>query len=105
VKRRRVPGLIDLFEVSGPTEIVDLARDSRLDRKFETRTCPVNSFLLKRSLRVLSLAGRRFPTMTARDVFGNINHPTMVLSRKLLLSGLIVLYLHANGRIAVEGFT
>ena len=67
VKRRRVPGLIDLFEVSDPIEIAELARDSRLDRRFETRTCPINSLLLKRSLKVLSFAGRRFPTMRPRD--------------------------------------
>jgi hypothetical protein len=67
VKRRRVPGLIDLFEVSDPAEIADLARDSRLDRKFDTQTCPINSFLLTRSLETLSFAGRRFPTMTPRE--------------------------------------
>lgn len=67
VKRRRVPGLIDLFEVSDPTEVAELARDPRLDRRFDTQTCPINSFLLKRSLKVLSFAGRRFPTMTPRD--------------------------------------
>jgi hypothetical protein len=67
LKRRRVPGLIDLFEVSDPTEIAELARDSRIDRGFDTKTCPINSLLLKRSLKVLSFAGRRFPTMTPRD--------------------------------------
>jgi hypothetical protein len=67
MKRRRVPGLIDLFEVSDPNEIKALARDPHLDRKFETATCPFNSLLLKRSLTVLSFRGRRFPTMTPRD--------------------------------------
>ncbi len=67
MKRQRVPGLVDLFEVSDPSEIKALACDPNLDRRFETATCPVNSLLLKRSLKVLSFRGRRFPTMTARD--------------------------------------
>jgi len=66
MKRLRVPGLIDLFEVSEPTEIKALASDPRLDRRFETGTCPINWLLLKRSLMVLSFEGRRFPTMTPR---------------------------------------
>jgi hypothetical protein len=67
LKRRRIPGLIDRFEVSDPGEITALARDPNLDRKFETATCPVNWLLLKRSLKVLSFRGRRFPTMVPRD--------------------------------------
>jgi hypothetical protein len=67
MKRRRVPGLIDLFEVSDPDEIKAVARDPNLDRRFETTTCPVNWLLLKRSLTVLSFGGRRFPTMMSRD--------------------------------------
>jgi hypothetical protein len=67
MKRQRVPGLVDLFEVSDPNEIKALARDPHLDRKFETATCPINWLLLKRSLKVLSFHGCRFPTMTARD--------------------------------------
>jgi hypothetical protein len=67
LKRRRIPGLIDLFEVSDPNEIKALARDPHLDRRFETATCPINWLLLKRSLKVLSFGGRRFPTMMPRD--------------------------------------
>jgi hypothetical protein len=67
LKRRRIPGLIDLFEVSDPGDIKALARDPHLDRRFETATCPVNWLLLKRSLKVLSFRGRRFPTMLPRD--------------------------------------
>jgi hypothetical protein len=67
LKRRRIPGFIDRFEVSDPGEITALARDPNLDRKFETATCPVNWLLLKRSLKVLSFRGRRFPTMVPRD--------------------------------------
>ena len=66
MKRLRVPGLIDLFKVSDPTEIKALASDPRLDRKFEPATCPINSLLLKRALTVLSFDGRRFPTMMPR---------------------------------------
>jgi hypothetical protein len=67
MKKHRVPGLVDLFEVSDPNEIKALARDSNLDRRFEAATCPINWLLLKRSLKVLSFRGRRFPTMTPRD--------------------------------------
>jgi hypothetical protein len=67
MKRRKLPGFIDLFEVNDPDEIKALARDPRLDRMFETVTCPVNWLLLKRSLKVLSFRGRRFPTMMPRD--------------------------------------
>lgn len=67
MKRLRIPGLIDLFEVSGPNEIKALGRDPHIDRRFETATCPINWLFLKRSLKVLSFAGRRFPTMMPRD--------------------------------------
>jgi hypothetical protein len=67
LKRLRIPGLIDLFEVNDRGEIKALARDPHLDRRFETATCPINWLLLKRSLKVLSLNGRRFPTMMPRD--------------------------------------
>jgi hypothetical protein len=67
LKRRRIPGLIDLFEVSDPSEIKALVRDPQVDRRFETAACPINWLLLKRSLKALSFGGRRFPTMTPRD--------------------------------------
>jgi hypothetical protein len=67
VKRRRVPGVIDLIEVRDPAEIEALAGDRRLDRKFETPTCAVNWLLLERSLAALSFGKRRFPTMVPRD--------------------------------------
>jgi hypothetical protein len=67
LKRREVPGLIDLFEVSDPAEIKALARDTRIDRKFDSAGCPINRLLLGRSLAVLSFGGRRFPTMNPRD--------------------------------------
>lgn len=53
--------------MSDPGEITALARDPRLDRKFAASTCPVNWLLVKRSLKVLSFGGRRFPTMLPRE--------------------------------------
>jgi hypothetical protein len=67
MKRRQVPGLINLFEVSDPNEIRALALNPHLDRRFDAGTCPINWLLLKRSLKVLSFRGRRFPTMMPRD--------------------------------------
>ena len=67
MKRLRVPGLIDLFEVNDPAEIKALASDPRLDRRFEAGSCPLNWLLLKRSLMVLSFGGRLFPTMMPRS--------------------------------------
>ena len=68
MNRIRIPGIVNIFKVSQPEEIKFLAQDPRIDRKFDTRTCPANWVLLKRSLAVLSFEGRRFPTMTPRDV-------------------------------------
>lgn len=67
MKRRRVPGIVDLFEVNDPVEIKAVASDPRINRRFETDTCPINWLLLERSLKVLSFGGRRFPTMMPRD--------------------------------------
>jgi hypothetical protein len=67
MKRLKIPGIIDIFKVSDPEEIRALAQDPHVDREFGLRTCPVNWLLLKRSLSVLSVGARRFPTMTPRD--------------------------------------
>ena len=67
MRHKRIPGVIDIFETSDPQEINSLANDPAIDRKFETNTCPVNWFLLKRSLSVLSFGGRRFLTMEPRE--------------------------------------
>ena len=67
MKRTHIPGVVNTFEVNDPEEIKSLANDPVIDREFETRTCPINWFLLKRSLSVLSFKGRRFPTMEPRD--------------------------------------
>jgi hypothetical protein len=66
LKQRRIPGIVNLFEVTDPSQIKALANDPVVDRLFDTRTCPINWFLLKRSLLVLSFKGQRFPTMEPR---------------------------------------
>jgi hypothetical protein len=66
LKRLKIPGIIDLVQVEDPKEIDALANDPRIDRQFNTRTCPLNWLLLKRSLSVLSFKGIRFPTMMPR---------------------------------------
>ena len=67
MKKLKIPGIVNLYKVDEPEEIQALARDPLIDRKFNLRTCPFNWLLLKRSLAVLTIAGRRFPTMTRRD--------------------------------------
>jgi hypothetical protein len=64
LKRVHIPGLMNVFQVTDPKEIKALSDDPVVDRQFETRTCPLNWFLLKRSLSVLSYRRRRFPTMS-----------------------------------------
>ena len=66
MKHRRIPGVFNAFEVDDPKEIRALANLDVVDRCFETRTCPLNWLILKRSLSVLSYRGRRFPTMEPR---------------------------------------
>jgi len=67
LRHKRIPGVVNIFEVSDPQEIKSLANDPVIDRNFDTRTCPINWILLKRSLSVLSFKGRRFPTMEPRQ--------------------------------------
>ena len=67
MKRHHIPGVLDVFEVSDPQEIEAINADPRFDRKFDSRSCPLNWLLLKRSLSVLSYAGNRFPTMKSRE--------------------------------------
>jgi len=67
LKRHHIPGVLDVFEVSDPEDIEAINNDPRIDRQFDSGTCPLNWLLLKRSLSVLSYAGNRFPTMKPRD--------------------------------------
>ena len=67
MKRTKIPGIANLFRLDELEEIKALAHDPSIDRKFSLQTCPFNWLLLRRSLAVLSIAGRRFPTMVPRD--------------------------------------
>jgi hypothetical protein len=67
LKRFRIPGFIDVINVDDPEEIFALNQDARIDREFHLGLPVLNSLILKRSLSVLSFAGRRFPTMVSRD--------------------------------------
>jgi hypothetical protein len=67
LKRHHIPYILDVFEVSDPKDIEAVNNDPRIDRQFDSPTCPLNWLLLKRSLSVLSYAGNRFPTMRPRD--------------------------------------
>jgi hypothetical protein len=58
---------VNLVEISSPAEIKALSKEPVIDRDFSLRTCPINWFLLRRSLSTLSFAGTRFPTVTRRD--------------------------------------
>jgi hypothetical protein len=66
LKRYHFPGVLDVYEVSDPKDIEAVNNDSRIDREFNSRTCPLNWLFVKRSLTVLSYAGNRFPTMKPR---------------------------------------
>ncbi len=67
IEKFHIPGIVDLYRIDEPEEIRGLTRNPLIDRQFSLRTCPFNWLLLKRSLAVLSVAGRRFPTMIRRD--------------------------------------
>jgi hypothetical protein len=67
LKRLRILGLIDITNVDDPKEIIELNHDPRMDRKFFLHLPVLNWLILKRSLSVLSFAGRRFPTMVSRE--------------------------------------
>lgn len=88
MRRRWIPGLINIFEVSDPEEIKALSNDPVIDRNFNLRTCPFNWFLLKRSLLVLSFNGRPFPTMSPRGCSSRAR-------RQEELSSLLDLQIHA----------
>ena len=66
MKRYRIPGVLDVYEVSDPKEIEAVNNDPRIDRQFASQTCPLNWLFVKRSLSALSFAGKRFPTMSPR---------------------------------------
>jgi hypothetical protein len=45
LKRRKIPKLADLFEVSDPGEIQALTSDTRIDRRLDTGGLPVGANL------------------------------------------------------------
>lgn len=66
MKKFNIPGIVNLYKLDEPEEIQAMVRNPLIDRQFKTHTCPFNWLLLKRTLAVLSVAGRRFPTMMSR---------------------------------------
>jgi hypothetical protein len=66
LKRNHIPGVLDVYEVSDHKDIEAVNNDPRIDRQFDSGTCPLNWLFVKRSLSVLSYAGKRFPTMSPR---------------------------------------
>jgi hypothetical protein len=66
LKRYHIPGVLDVYEVSNPKEIEAVNNNPRIDRQFDSRTCPLNWLFVKRSLSALSYGGNRFPTMKPR---------------------------------------
>jgi hypothetical protein len=67
LKRHHIPGILDVFEVTDPAEVEAVNNDLRIDRQFDSGTCPLNWLLIRRSLSVLSYGENRFPTMKSRD--------------------------------------
>jgi hypothetical protein len=70
VKPIRIPGLVDLVRTDDPDEILDFARDPRLDRDFARRGPLLNRLVLGRIRRVLQLDGAPFPPVAPADYPG-----------------------------------
>jgi hypothetical protein len=74
MKRTQLYGFIDIFTVQNPAEIRGLSQHSQIDRRFNAFHGFLNSLLVRRLLSLLSLRGRRFPTMQPwHDVYRKIN--------------------------------
>ncbi|HGL4257459.1 hypothetical protein KDW07_05815 [Burkholderia dolosa] len=70
MEHKHIPGLVDVIEVDQPAGILQVARDSTLDRAFGSGKPLLNSLLVRRILGVLSRNGHRLPTMSAREAVG-----------------------------------
>ncbi|MFL9891185.1 hypothetical protein [Paraburkholderia sp. RL17-381-BIF-C] len=70
MEHKHIPGLVDVIKVDQPGGILEIARDSTLDRAFGSGKPLLNSLLVRRILGVLSYNGHRFPTMSARKAIG-----------------------------------
>lgn len=60
MKRKKIPGLIDIIVVDDPLQIRAIAEDPGVDRLFRRRPL-LNGVILGRRLGVLSYQGKRFP--------------------------------------------
>jgi hypothetical protein len=67
LKPHRIPGVLDVIHVADPAEIIEVNRDPRFDRQFNLHWPFLNALIVKRAVAVLSVAGRRFPTIIPRD--------------------------------------
>jgi hypothetical protein len=63
----RIPGLIDLIRVDARSDIVALANDSRLDRRFEARGPLINRMLVQRIRSALRVGGVPLPSVAPRE--------------------------------------
>ncbi len=70
MEHKHIPGLVDVIKVDQPAGILQIARDSALDRAFGSGKPLLNRLLVRRILAVLSHNGHRFPTMRARKATG-----------------------------------
>jgi hypothetical protein len=63
MKRKRIPGIIDIVEISDLHEIDAAITDPVIDRRFSSNFPLINRLLIRNLLGILSYSGRRFPTM------------------------------------------
>lgn len=70
MEHKHIPGFVDVIKVDQSADILQLARDGRIDRAFGPRKPLLNGLLVRRILGVLSFDGHRFPTMRARQANG-----------------------------------
>jgi hypothetical protein len=67
MKAKRIPGLIDVMEVSDLSEIKAVNQRPEIDRQFTSRLPLLNGLLLSNVLGTLCYRGKRFPTMLPRQ--------------------------------------
>jgi len=63
----RIPGLIDLVRADTRSDILGLANDSRLDRRFQARGPLINRILVERIRNVLRIDGVPLPSVAPRQ--------------------------------------
>jgi hypothetical protein len=67
MKAKRIPGLIDVIEVSDLSEIKAANQQREIDRQFTSKLPLLNGLLLSNVLGVLSYREERFPTMLQKQ--------------------------------------